>query len=190
MKNPGLIPVSSIETFAAVKFFIDNWRWQDVPFYLRTGKRMAEKISVITIQFKPVPHKAFPAESIENWQPNRLTINIQPQKGIRLRFQAKKPGLQMLLNPVEMTFNYNNVFNSESPEAYETLLLDIMLGDATLFMRRDQVESAWEVIMPILDLWQSSSSPDFPNYSSGTWGPEDAEALIARDGNNWSMFKK
>jgi glucose-6-phosphate 1-dehydrogenase len=189
-EEPGVNPTSAIETFAAVKFFIDNWRWQDVPFYLRTGKRMPERVSVITIQFKPVPHKAFPAESIENWQPNRLTINIQPQKGIRLRFQAKKPGLQMLLNPVEMTFNYNNVFNSESPEAYETLLLDIMLGDATLFMRRDQVESAWEVIMPILDLWQSSSSPDFPNYSSGTWGPEDAEALIARDGNNWSMFKK
>jgi glucose-6-phosphate 1-dehydrogenase len=96
----------------------------------------------------------------------------------------------MNLNPVEMTFNYDNVFNTDSPEAYETLLLDIMLGDATLFMRRDQVESAWEVIMPILDLWQSSTSPDFPNYSSGTWGPEDAEALIARDGNNWSMFKK
>ena len=89
-----------------------------------------------------------------------------------------------------MTFNYENAYGSDSPEAYETLLLDIMLGDATLFMRRDQVESAWEIIMPILDLWQSSSSPDFPNYSSGTWGPEDAEALIARDGNNWSMFKK
>jgi len=188
--EPGVNPRSSIETFAALKFFIDNWRWQDVPFYLRTGKRMAERVSGITIQFKPVPHKAFPAESIENWQPNRLTINIQPQKGIRLRFQAKKPGLKMILNPVEMTFNYDNVYSTDSPEAYETLLLDIMLGDATLFMRRDQVESAWEVIMPVLDLWQSSSSPDFPNYSSGTWGPEDAEALIARDGNNWSMFKK
>jgi glucose-6-phosphate 1-dehydrogenase len=188
--EPGVNPRSTTETFAAVKIFIDNWRWQDVPFYLRTGKRMAEKVSVITIQFKPVPHKAFPAESIENWQPNRLTINIQPQKGIRLRFQAKNPGLKMNLNPVEMTFNYDNTFSSNLPEDYETLLLDIMLGDATLFMRRDQVESAWEVIMPILELWQSSTSPDFPNYSSGTWGPEDAEALIARDGNNWSMFKK
>jgi len=189
-EEPGVNPRSTIETFAAVKFFIDNWRWQDVPFYLRTGKRMAERVSTITIQFKPVPHKAFPAESIENWQPNRLTLNIQPQKGIHLRIQAKKPGLKMVLNPVEMTFNYDTQYNSDSPEAYETLLLDIMLGDATLFMRRDQVETAWEVIMPILNLWQSSSYPDFPNYSAGSWGPEDAEALIARDGNNWSMFKK
>jgi glucose-6-phosphate 1-dehydrogenase len=188
-EEPGVNPKSITETFASVKFFIDNWRWQDVPFYLRTGKRMAEKISVIIIQFRPVPHKAFPAESIENWQPNRLSINIQPQKGIRLRFQAKKPGLKMILNPYEMTFNYDNQNSSDSPEAYETLLLDIMLGDATLFMRRDQVESAWEVIMPILNLWQSSYSPDFPNYPSGSWGPEDAEALIARDGNNWNMSK-
>jgi glucose-6-phosphate 1-dehydrogenase len=188
--EPGVNPKSMTETFAAIKIFVDNWRWHDVPFYLRTGKRMAEKISAITIQFRPVPHKAFPAESVENWQPNRLIINIQPQKEIRLRFQAKKPGLKMILNPVEMTFNFNNIYSSESPEAYETLLLDIMLGDATLFMRRDQVESAWEVIMPILGLWQNSSSPDFPNYSSGTWGPEDAEALIARDGNNWNILKK
>ncbi len=187
-EEPGVNPKSTTETFAAIKFFIDNWRWQDVPFYLRTGKRMTERISVITIQFRPVPHRAFPAESVENWQPNRLILNIQPEKGIRLRFQAKKPGLKMILNPVEMSFDYDDAYQTDPPEAYETLLLDVMLGDATLFMRGDQVEAAWEVIMPILDSWQSSGSPDFANYSSGTWGPEDAEALIARDGNNWIML--
>ena len=187
-EEQGVDPKSGTETFAAIKFFVDNWRWQDVPFYLRTGKHLPEKISTITIQFRPVPHRAFPAESIENWQPNRLVISIQPQKSILLRFQAKEPGLKMLLNPVDMVFNYDNTYDSEPPEAYETLILDIMLGDATLFMRADQVEAAWTVISPILDAWQASSSNDFPNYSAGTWGPEDAEALIARDGNNWVML--
>ena len=187
-KEPGVDPKSVTETFTAVKFFIDNWRWQDVPFYIRTGKRMPEKTSVITIQFRPVPHRAFPAESIENWQPNRLIINIQPEMSIRLSFQAKKPGLKMLMNPVDMVFSYTDAYKSDPPEAYETLILDTMLGDATLFMRGDQVEAAWEVVMPILNVWQSSSSEDIPNYASGTWGPEEAEALVARDGNNWLIF--
>ncbi|MCL5030184.1 MAG: glucose-6-phosphate dehydrogenase [Bacteroidetes bacterium] len=187
-EEPGVNRISETETFAAIKLFIDNWRWQDVPFYLRSGKRMTDKISVITIQFRPVPHHAFPTESLENWQPNRLIINIQPEKEIRLRFQAKKPGIKMILNPVEMTFNYDHAYSADSPEAYETLILDVMLGDATLFMRGDQVESAWEIIMPILDKWQSTSSIDFPNYASGSWGPEEAEALIARDGHNWIMI--
>ncbi len=186
-EEPGVDPKSNIDTFAAIKFFVDNWRWQGVPFYLRTGKRLPTKVSTITIQFRPVPHRAFPSESIENWQPNRLIISIQPQKEITLRFQSKKPGLKMILNPVEMTFNYDNAYNSEPPEAYETLLLDTMLGDATLFMRADQVDTAWQVITPILEAWQSTTPGDFPNYAAGTWGPEDAEALIARDGNNWIM---
>ena len=186
--EPGVKRDSDTETFAAIKLFVDNWRWQDVPFYLRSGKRMAEKISVITIQFRPVPHRAFPNESVENWQPNRLIISIQPEKEIKIRFQAKKPGLKMILNPVEMSFNYDHAYSTDPPEAYETLILDVMLGDATLFMRGDQVESAWEIIMPILDKWQSTSSIDFPNYASGSWGPEEAEALIARDGHNWIMI--
>lgn len=186
--EPGVDPKSDTETFAAIKFFVDNWRWQDVPFYLRTGKHLPKKVSSITIQFKPVPHRAFPTESVENWQPNRLVISIQPQMGIILRFQAKQPGLKMLLNPVDMIFNYNNAYDSQPPEAYETLILDIMLGDATLFMRADQVESAWKVITPILEAWRTSSANDFPNYSAGTWGPEDAEALIAKDSNNWIML--
>lgn len=184
-EEPGVDKDSHTETFVALKFFIDNWRWQDVPFYIRTGKRLPEKSSIITIQFKPVPHQAFPTEMAENWQENRLTFIIQPQKGIRLRIQAKKPGLKMLLQPVDMHFHYDEAYPSKPPEAYETLLLDIMLGDATLFMREDQVEAAWDLLMPIIDIWESVPPLDFPNYGSGSWGPEDAEALIARDGNTW-----
>lgn len=186
--EPGVDKNSNIETFAAVKFYIDNWRWQDVPFYVRTGKRLPAKTSVITIQFRPVPHQSFPPESTSNWQPNRLIMSIQPNKVIRLRFQAKRPGLKMLLNPVDMQFNYSDAYTTEPPEAYETLLLDVMLGDATLFMRADQVEAAWSILMPIIEVWEESVPHDFPNYEAGTWGPEEAEALIARDGNNWIMM--
>ncbi len=186
--EPGVNEKSNIETFAAVKFYIDNWRWQDVPFYVRTGKRLPEKTSVITIQFRPVPHQSFPPESTENWQPNRLIMSIQPNKVIRLRFQAKRPGLKMLLNPVDMQFNYTDAYTTDPPEAYETLLLDVMLGDATLFMRADQVEAAWSILMPIIEVWEDAIPHDFPNYAAGTWGPEEAEALIARDGNNWIMM--
>ncbi|CAN5901093.1 glucose-6-phosphate dehydrogenase [soil metagenome] len=184
-KENGVSPTSNTETFAAFKFFIDNWRWQDVPFYLRTGKRMNETISVITIQFKPVPHQTFPQESVENWQPNKLILNIQPDMGIRLRFQAKRPGLNMHLTPVDMLFDYSNSYTAGTPEAYETLLLDVIEGDATLFMRADQVEAAWEVLMPVIDTWNANPSVNFPNYAAGMQGPEDAEALIARDGKSW-----
>jgi glucose-6-phosphate 1-dehydrogenase len=176
------------ETYAAVKFFVDNWRWQDIPFYVRTGKHMPKVASVISVQFRPVPHKSFPKESLENWHPNRLVISIQPEKGIRLRFQAKQPGLDMFLNPVDMTFNYDRTYSDDPPEAYETLLLDAMEGNPTLFMRDDQVEAAWRVLMPIIEVWESSIPTDFPNYDAGTMGPEDAEALIAQDGNHWVML--
>lgn len=176
---------SAIETFCAVKFYIDNWRWQGVPFYVRTGKYMQQKTSVITIQFKPAPHYAFPAEAAETWRPNRLIISIQPEMDIRLRFQAKRPGQSMILNPVDMVFNYQDAYDGHEPEAYETLLLDAMEGNATQFMRADQVEAAWRVVMPIIEAWESRRPTDFPNYMPGTWGPEDAEALIARDGHNW-----
>ncbi|MDB5201504.1 MAG: zwf [Ferruginibacter sp.] len=180
---------SPVETFAAIKFFIDNWRWNNVPFYVRSGKRMPDAISVITIEFKPVPHQSFPDEAIENWQPNRMILNIQPDMGIRIRFQAKKPGLQMQLNPVDMLFNYSDAYSSTgTPEAYETLLLDVIEGDATLFMRADQVEAAWQIVMPILETWKGNHSVNFPNYAAGTQGPETSEALIARDGNNWIVM--
>ncbi len=187
-QEPDVSPESHTETFAAIKFFIDNWRWSNVPFYLRTGKRMNESISVITIQFKPVPHQSFPEEATENWQPNRMVLNLQPDMGIRIRFQAKKPGLQMQLNPVDMLFNYSDTYTSGTPEGYETLLLDVIEGDATLFMRADQVEAAWEILMPILSTWQANPSVNFPNYAAGSHGPETAEALIAKDGNNWIIM--
>jgi glucose-6-phosphate 1-dehydrogenase len=181
-------PDSNTETFAALKLFVDNWRWSNVPFYVRSGKRMQQTISVITVQFKPVPHQSFPDEAIENWQPNRMIINIQPDMGIRIRFQAKKPGLKMQLNPVDMLFNYSDTYTSGIPEGYETLLLDVIEGDATLFMRADQVEAAWEVITPILETWRDNPSVNFPNYMAGTNGPETAEALIAREGDNWIVL--
>ncbi|QHT67997.1 glucose-6-phosphate dehydrogenase [Rhodocytophaga rosea] len=185
-EEKGVHPQSNTETFAAVKFFIDNWRWQGVPFYVRTGKHMQGKFSAITVQFRPVPHQAFPTTVTENMLPNRLILHIQPEMSIRLRFQAKRPGLSMTLNPVDMVFDYGD-YTTESPEAYETLLLDVMQGDATLFMRADQVEAAWAAIMPILEIWESRPSLEFPNYTAGMWGPENAEALVARDGHNWAM---
>ncbi len=184
-QEKNVSPNSNADTFAAVKFYIDNWRWHDVPFYVRTGKHLHDKSSIITIEFKPAPHYSFPAEAGETWRPNRLTISIQPEMDIRLRFQAKKPGQSMTLNPVDMIFSYNDAYDGNEPEAYETLLLDVMEGNATLFMRSDQVEASWKIIMPILETWEARPPVDFPNYAPDSWGPEDAEALIARDGHNW-----
>jgi glucose-6-phosphate 1-dehydrogenase len=178
-------PQSNTETFAALKFFVDNWRWQGVPFYVRTGKRMFQSSSTITIQFRDVPHLVFPPEIIDNWQQNRLIISIQPEMSIRLQLQAKRPGLDMILNPVNLVFNYNSTYTGEAPEAYETLLLETMMCDQTLFMRSDLVEAAWELLMPVLNSWQSKKSISFPNYSADSCGPENAEALIARDGFHW-----
>lgn len=181
-------PQSAVETYAAVKLFIDNWRWNGVPFYVRTGKSLAEKTTHIAIQFKSAPSYAFPPEATDTWRPNRLLINISPQLDIRLRFQAKQPGPQMTLQPVDMVFNYFNDTTETQPEAYETLLQDVIEGNATLFMRADQVESAWAVIDPIMEVWSSKPPVDFPNYAASSWGPEDAEALIARDGNHWATL--
>jgi glucose-6-phosphate 1-dehydrogenase len=183
--EPDVDPASTTETFAALKLFIDNWRWQDVPFYLRTGKRLPQKVSQAIIQFRPVPHQSFPASASQDWQPNRIELDIQPDEGIALHFQAKQPGVTLRLSSQLMSFRYAEAFQTSPPEAYETLLLDAMLGDATLFMRADQVESAWGVIAPVLDVWGSVAPSDFPNYASGTWGPESAEALIAQDGRSW-----
>lgn len=188
-QEKDVAPGSTVPTFAAIKFYIDNWRWSGVPFYVRSGKRMQQSISVITIEFKPVPHQSFPDEAIQNWQPNRMVLNLQPDMGIRVRFQAKKPGLQMQLNPVDMLFNYNDTYASTgTPEGYETLLLDVIEGDATLFMRADQVEAAWELIMPILSTWEENPSVNFPNYPAGSFGPEGAQTLIAKDGHNWVVM--
>jgi len=182
---PDVAPASATETFAALKFFVDNWRWQDVPFYLRTGKCLPMRSSEVCIQFRPVPHQSFPLDAIGQWLPNRLIVHIQPDEGILLRFLAKQPGPQMNLGPVDMHFRYRNAFQTASPEAYETLLLDVIRGDATLFMRADQAEAAWSVVTPILERWDRTSALGFPNYAAGTWGPEAAEVLIAQDGRSW-----
>jgi glucose-6-phosphate 1-dehydrogenase len=184
-EEESVSPDSNTETFAAIKLFIDNWRWHGVPFYLRTGKRMNQSSSIISIQFKDVPHLIFPTEAVESWQQNRLVISIQPEMSIRLQVQAKRPGLGMTLNPVDLIFDYSGTYQGEAPEAYETLLLDTMLGDQTLFMRGDQVEAAWDLLMPILNAWSSKKSLNFPNYPADSWGPEIAEALIAKDGFHW-----
>jgi glucose-6-phosphate 1-dehydrogenase len=178
-------PLSPVETFVAAKFYVDNWRWQNVPFYIRTGKHLHEKTTLVTIQFKDAPHYAFPGEAAETWRSNRVVFSIQPETDIRIRFQAKHPGPHMTLDPVDMVFNYAEAYNGEEPEAYETLLEDVIEGNPTLFMRADQIEAAWKVITPILETWQKRQPVDFPNYSPGSWGPEDAEALIAKDGHHW-----
>jgi glucose-6-phosphate 1-dehydrogenase len=178
-------PQSNVETFAALKLYLDNWRWQDVPFYLRSGKRLAADVSEISIRFRDVPHHAFPAAVGLNATPARLVIQLSPQQGIVLKFMAKEPGAQLRLSPVDMRFSYAEAFQTALPAAYETLLLDVMQGDATLFMHADQVEAAWKLLMPILAVWASTPATEFPNYVAGSWGPEAAETLVANDGNSW-----
>jgi glucose-6-phosphate 1-dehydrogenase len=185
--EPDVDPESSTETFAALKLFVDNWRWQGVPFYLRTGKRLPSRVSEVSIHFRPVPHQAFPNSAISEMQPNVLAIRIQPNEGIVLQFQAKRPGLRMHLSPVNMRFAYQEAFDMTPPEAYETLLLDVMEGDSTQFMRADQIEAAWSLIMPVLNAWEQTAPTNFPNYQAGTWGMQAASVLIAQDGRSWMM---
>lgn len=184
-QEPAVSAESQAETFAALKLYVDNWRWQDVPFYLRTGKRLPGTVSEVAIKFKEAPHQPFPESAVKDqWERNSIIIRIEPDEGIQLQFQAKRPGIQMHLVPVEMDFSYQRAFNIAPPEAYETLLLDIMLGDATLFMRADQVEKAWSIVSPILEAWEADKA-DFPDYPAGSWGPKAADDLIAQDNREW-----
>lgn len=178
-------PKSNTDTYAALKLFVDNWRWQGIPFYLRTGKRLFKTASTIIIQFKEIPHNIFASEESGAPKQNRLIISIQPDMAIQFQLQSKVPGLEMNLNTVDVIFDYFGSQKSDSPEAYETLLLDAINGDQTLFMRADQVEAAWELIMPILNYWEKNNAGNFPNYPADSWGPENAEALIAKDGFHW-----
>jgi glucose-6-phosphate 1-dehydrogenase len=173
-------PESSTETYAALRFYVDNWRWQNVPFLLRSGKRLPKRVSEIAIQFKPVPHLLF-----QECTPNVLTVRIQPDEGIALQFDAKVPGPQMRQRPVLMDFRYGTSFGAAPAEAYQRLLLDVMLGDSTLFARRDEVEAAWRIVDPILDAWASTAPEDFPNYESGSWGPTAADALLGSEDRRW-----
>lgn len=182
-QEPGVDPNSSTETFAALKLYLDNWRWAGVPFYMRSGKRLQKHVTEIAIQFKDVPHRLF-TEADSPLEPNVLVIRIQPNEGITLRFGAKLPGQAMRVRWVNMDFRYGSSFGVKPPEAYERLLLDCMLGDSTLYARRDMVERGWEIVAPILEAWKKPAT-DFPNYEAGSWGPRAAFELIERDGRQW-----
>ena len=179
----GVDPNSSTETFVALKLLLDNWRWAGVPFYLRSGKRLTKRVTEIAIQFKKVPHRLF-TDTDEPVHPNVLVIRIQPNEGITLRFGAKLPGQTLRVRDVNMDFRYGSSFGVKSPDAYERLLLDCMLGDATLFARRDMVERGWEIVQPIIDRWKQPNST-FPNYEAGSEGPAAAFELVERDGKRW-----
>ena len=183
--EPDVAEDSRTETYAALQLHIDNWRWQDVPFYLRTGKRLPQRDSEVVIQFRPVPRAPFHPLRRVAWEPNRLILHIQPDQGIALQVDAKQPGPGMRLRPVNLTFAYKEAFGDVAPEAYETLLLDVMEGDATLFMRADQEEAAWSVLTPVLEAWEGTPAFDFPNYAAGTAGPDAAVALLAETGRRW-----
>jgi glucose-6-phosphate 1-dehydrogenase len=176
---------STTETFVALRAYIDNWRWAGVPFYLRTGKRLPKRASEVAIQFKEVPQVLFNARPEVPVEPTLLTIRVQPEEGLSLRIASKLPGPKVRVYPVKMEFNYNTSFGGKSPEAYERLLLDVMAGDATLFMRRDAVEASWEFVMPILNAWERSRTRFLPEYRAGTWGPLEADRLIEADGRSW-----
>lgn len=178
-------PHSSTETFAAMKLSIDNWRWADVPFYIRTGKRMATRHSTIVIQFKRAPFVLFRDTPIEKLTTNRIVIHIQPDEGITLHFGAKIPGPIVNMGAVDMDFNYLEHFGETVQTGYERLLYDCMIGDATLFQRADMVESSWRIVAPVQDVWGALPPRDFPNYAAGTWGPKDADAMIEADGREW-----
>jgi glucose-6-phosphate 1-dehydrogenase len=177
-------PESATETYAALKLYFDNWRWADVPFYLRSAKRMPKRVTEIAIQFKQAPLQLFTNIPSQQLEPNVLIVRIQPDEGITMRIGAKVPGQATRIRWVNMDFRYGASFGVASPEAYERLLLDCILGDSTLYARRDMTERGWEIVMPILEAWQKSM-PDFPNYEAGTWGPTQADELIEKDGRRW-----
>jgi glucose-6-phosphate 1-dehydrogenase len=182
--EPEVDAESETETFVAARFMIDDWRWSGVPFYVRTGKRLPKRSTEIAIHYRGVPHRLFKDEGVEP-DPNLLAIRIQPDEGIMLRFGAKVPGLGLDVRSVTMDFTYGSAFSVDSPDAYETLILDALQGDASLFTRADEVEEAWSIVDPIIESWASGPPPDFPNYAAGTWGPPEADALIENDGRRW-----
>ncbi len=184
-QEPDVAPDSTVETYVAARLKIDNWRWADTPFYLRTGKRLPSRASEIAIQFKNAPHLPFARTAVQDLAPNVLVMRIQPHEGASLKIAAKIPGPVMRIRTVNMDFFYGSSFLVESPDAYERLVLDCMLGDATLFARVDEVERAWGLADQIEADWAEEDAPQFPNYAAGTWGPEAADALIERDGRRW-----
>jgi glucose-6-phosphate 1-dehydrogenase len=178
-------PDSRTETYVALKLFVDNWRWAGVPFYLRTGKRLPRRVSEIAIQFKRAPHLLFSGGSVERMEPNVLTLDIQPDEGTSLKFAVKVPGPMMNLRSVHMGFQYGTSFNIQSPDAYERLLLDALLGDPTLFTRRDEVETAWTIVNDIMTGWARMQASPLPTYEAGSWGPPEADAFLSMEGRSW-----
>ena len=179
----GVEPGSTTPTFVALKLFVENWRWAGVPFYLRTGKRLARRVSEIAIHFQSIPHPLFRSDDSDGEKPNVLSVRIQPDEGIQLRFAVKVPGEAMQLRDETLDFSYSKAFGGEPPEAYERLILDVMHGDATLFPREDEVTASWRIVEPMLKAWQRS--PQVHPYDSGSWGPEESDTLLARDGRTW-----
>jgi glucose-6-phosphate 1-dehydrogenase len=184
-QEPGVDPEAQTDTYAALTLEVDNWRWAGVPFYIRSGKRLPKRVTDIAIQFHSAPLQVFGAESSGQW-PNLLVLRIQPEEGISLRFSSKLPGAGMKLRPVTMDFNYGTSFGTRTPTAYETLLLDALEGDATLYTRQDMVEASWAVVQPVLDVWGQTKF-DLPNYAAGTWGPAASDDMLAARGHVWRV---
>jgi len=180
-EEPGVSPESATETYAAIRLLFDNWRWAGVPFYIRSGKRLPKRVTEIAIQFKEAPHLLFSQLAEQVLEPNVLVVRVQPDEGITLRIGAKIPGQVTRIRWVNMDFRYGASFGVSSPEAYERLLLDCILGDSTLYARRDMTERGWEIVMPVLEAWHNTK-PNFPNYEAGTWGPQEADQFIESDG--------
>ncbi len=181
-QEPNVAPDSGTPTYAAIRFMVDNWRWSGVPFYLRSGKRLPRRASEIAITFQRPPHVLFKDQPME---PNVLAIRVQPDEGIAIRFEVKVPGVEVKMVSVDMDFSYKESFGEGGHEAYETLLLDAMLGEATLFTRSDEVEAAWGIVDPIIDFWGHKRPDHFPNYAAGTWGPDVADEFIEKMGCEW-----
>jgi glucose-6-phosphate 1-dehydrogenase len=189
-QEPGVRGKSSTETYVAIEFYIDNWRWAGVPFFVRTGKRMAQRLTEISIHFKRTPQALFARTPDEEIDPNVITLGIQPDEGITVKFGAKKPAAQMQMAPVQAEFSYCGAFGTATPEAYTTLLLDAMRGDATLFTRGDEVGAEWRIITPIEEAWAQLPPPAFPNYAAGTSGPAEGNSLIAGDHRRWRELEQ
>jgi glucose-6-phosphate 1-dehydrogenase len=184
-QEPNVRPESNVETFVAMRLLLDNWRWAGVPFYLRTGKNMPLSASEVRVQFRPPPHVLFAAQCGPKLDANAITIRLQPNEGISLRFNGKIPGTALQLRPVPMHFSYNTEFGAYTPEAYERLLLEALAGDATLFIRRDEVETAWDIVDRIRDAWKAKPLTEREFYAAGTWGPAAADELLAARGHTW-----
>jgi glucose-6-phosphate 1-dehydrogenase len=192
-EEPGVAPDSRVETFVAARLFIDNWRWQGIPFYLRAGKRMKRKASKIIVTFKSVPHSMFKPLTPSDLSPNCLIFHVQPDEGISLRIQAKQPGPKLCMDSLQMKFHFRDVIMGELPDAYERLLLDCMLGDQTLFIRHDDMEVSWSLITPVLRAWEAERDKggglgSIHPYPAGSWGPRASEELLVRDGRKWERM--